>query len=54
MHTCKECKFYKPIDEAKGDCFGHKVPANLDVDKCPAKAFQPKEEQIKGHCCGGR
>jgi hypothetical protein len=25
-----------------GDCFGHEVPANLDVENCPAKAFTPK------------
>ena len=43
MPTCKDCKFYKPIDETKGDCFGHEVPADMNVDKCPAGAFQPRE-----------
>ena len=42
MPTCSECKFYKKIDAKKGDCFGHEVPANLDVDSCPQKAFQPR------------
>ncbi|MFH1126477.1 MAG: hypothetical protein V1718_00010 [archaeon] len=42
MTKCKDCKFYKPIDAKKGDCFGHEVPANMDSDKCPQKAFQPK------------
>ncbi len=42
MPTCKDCKFYKPIDETRGNCFGHEVPADMPVDKCPAKAFQPK------------
>ena len=43
MAQCKDCKFYKPIDDNKGDCFGHEVPATLDVGKCPSNAFQPRE-----------
>jgi len=43
MPTCKDCKFYKPIDETKGDCFGHEVLADMDADNCPAGAFQPRE-----------
>jgi len=45
MSTCKDCKHFKPI-EAKdgfGDCFGHEVSADMDADKCPAKAFEPKK-----------
>ena len=42
MPICKDCKFYKPKDETKGDCFGHEVPADMNVEQCPAKAFQPK------------
>jgi len=42
MPTCKDCKFYKKIDETKGDCFGHEVPANMDVERCPTKSFQSK------------
>ena len=42
MAQCKECEFYKPIDTVKGDCFGHEVPGNLDVSKCPANAFKPR------------
>jgi len=42
MARCKECKFYKRIDDTKGDCFGHEVPANLDANNCPKKAFQPR------------
>jgi len=42
MATCKDCKFYKPIDETKGDCFGHEVPAITNVDNCPTKSFQPR------------
>jgi hypothetical protein len=38
--TCKDCKFYKPIDENKGDCFGHEVLAKMPAEKCPAKSFQ--------------
>jgi len=42
MAQCKECKFYKPIDDSKGDCFGHEVPATLDSNKCPTNSFQPR------------
>lgn len=42
MPTCSECKFYRPLDDTKGDCFGHEVPATLDVEKCPQQAFQPR------------
>lgn len=42
MPVCSECKHYKPVNDEIGDCFGHEVPANLDVEKCPAKAFTPK------------
>jgi len=42
MPTCKECRFYKPVDDSKGDCFGHEAPANMDAEKCLKKAFQPK------------
>lgn len=45
MPSCKECKFYKEIDEAKGDCFGHEVPADMDADNCPQKAFVPRESK---------
>lgn len=43
MSTCKDCKYYKAIDETKGICFGHEVPADREADECPAKAFAPKE-----------
>ncbi len=43
MAQCKDCKFYKPIDETKGDCFGHEVPATLDTEKCPTNSFQPRD-----------
>ena len=42
MATCKECEFYKEIDETKGDCFGHEVPADADVSHCPTKSFKPR------------
>jgi len=44
MKTCKDCEFYKPIDETKGNCFGHEVPADQNAEECPQKAFQPKDE----------
>ena len=43
MPTCKDCKFYEPVDKTKGNCFGHEVDADMDAEDCPAKAFQPKE-----------
>ena len=42
MAQCKECKFYKPLDDSKGDCFGHEVPAGTDVNHCPTKSYQPR------------
>jgi hypothetical protein len=42
MPTCKDCKFYKEIDETTGDCFGHEVQADRGASECPANAFQPK------------
>jgi hypothetical protein len=45
MHMrCRDCKYYKPIDDEKGDCFGHIVPGDMPAEKCPAKAFVPKEK----------
>lgn len=44
MAQCKDCKFYNPIDETKGDCFGHEVPANTDVSNCPTNSFQPRKD----------
>ncbi|MHA1149231.1 MAG: hypothetical protein ACTSR8_13410 [Promethearchaeota archaeon] len=43
MAQCKDCKFYKPIDDTKGDCFGHEVPAVRDAEECPTKSYQPQE-----------
>ncbi|MHA1448799.1 MAG: hypothetical protein ACTSP4_05190 [Candidatus Hodarchaeales archaeon] len=43
MAKCSECKFYKPLTDEKGDCFGHEVPGNLDVENCPTKSFQPRD-----------
>ena len=42
MAQCKDCVYYKPIDESKGDCFGHEVPAILEVEKCPTHSFKPR------------
>lgn len=42
MAECKDCKYYKPLDDTKGDCFGHEVPAGLDSNNCPTKSFQPR------------
>jgi len=41
--TCKDCKFYKPIDENKGDCFGHEVMA-----KCLQKSVQQTPSNREG------
>jgi hypothetical protein len=43
MATCKDCKFYTPVDDLTGNCFGHTVSCNMPVDKCPAKSFTPKK-----------
>ncbi|MFZ5955148.1 MAG: hypothetical protein ACOYT4_01880 [Nanoarchaeota archaeon] len=47
MAKCKNCVYYKRINEQKGDCFGHEVPANADTDKCPTKSFKQKNKSIK-------
>ena len=42
---CKECKYYKPIDNIKGvDCFGREIPSDLENKKCPMQPLQPKNE----------
>lgn len=43
MATCKDCKFYKPIDDSIGDCFGHEVPGNTNASNCPTNSFQPRD-----------
>ena len=43
MAKCKECKFFESVDENRGRCFGCDVPAEMDVEECPQKAFLPKE-----------
>ena len=43
MPVCRDCKFYKPIDDAVGDCFGVEVPGDTDVGNCLADAYQPKD-----------
>ena len=45
MSKCKECKFYEPIDENKGKCFGFDVPAEMDVEECPQNSFQTREKK---------
>jgi hypothetical protein len=42
MTTCKDCKFYEPISESKGNCFGYEVPADMPIEKCPTRSFRPK------------
>lgn len=44
MPTCKDCKFYTPVDEKKGNCsgLGSEVLADRDAGRCPMRTFQPK------------
>ncbi len=42
-YTCRDCRYFRPIDEERGDCFGHVVPADMPVELCPAGAFEPRE-----------
>ena len=42
-YTCKDCKFYNPVSDTEGDCFGHTVPADMSVSQCPANAFELKK-----------
>ena len=43
MPMCKDCINYIPMDETKGECFGIEVPATMNANDCPQKAFQPIE-----------
>lgn len=43
-YTCKDCVYFKPIDEEKGDCYGHVVKADMPAEQCPMKAFKPREK----------
>jgi hypothetical protein len=42
VSTCKECKFYEPIDESKGSCISHEVPGDRETTQCPTRTFIPK------------
>lgn len=47
---CKDCKYYKPIDETKGNCFEHKVLANMPTELCPVQGFEPaRKTPLKSH-----
>jgi hypothetical protein len=41
MPTCRDCKFYKAVDERMGDCLGYEVLAKTPAEKCPTKSYQP-------------
>ncbi len=43
MPMCKDCINYIPMDETKGECFGIEVPATMNANDCPQKAFQAIE-----------
>ena len=43
-YTCKDCAYYKPIDNEKGECFGHIVRGDMPAEKCPAKSFKLREK----------
>ncbi len=42
IEYCRDCNFYKTIDDLKGDCFGYEVPAIKNSNKCLTNSFQPK------------
>ena len=45
MPTCKDCQFYTPMDEEKGNCSnqGTETLADRDSGMCPLRAFLPKD-----------
>lgn len=47
MAKCKDCKYYKPINEVQGNCFGHEISADKSAEECPSKSFQLKENTQK-------
>lgn len=40
MRCCLNCKFYEPVDNKKGTCFGFNAKANDDANKCPVELFK--------------
>ena len=44
MPKCRDCKYYRPKDEERGDCFGYEVLGDNDADQCPTQSFTSKEE----------
>lgn len=38
MSVCRDCKFYNPIDDTVGDCFGAEVSGDMD------------RKQLSGRC----
>jgi hypothetical protein len=37
---CKDCKYYKPVDEVKGNCFEQEVLAKMPTQLCPVQGFE--------------
>ena len=47
---CKDCRYYKLIDETKGNCFEHEVRANTPIELCPVQGFEPtRKTSLKSH-----
>jgi hypothetical protein len=44
MTSCRECRYYVPIDGSWGDCFGYEVPGDRDGRECPFHAFAVKPD----------
>jgi len=44
MATRNDCKFYEPIDEVKGNCFGHEVREMGIQMNALQKHFSPSSE----------
>nr|QNO43700.1 hypothetical protein CIGHHIFM_00003 [Methanosarcinales archaeon ANME-2c ERB4]QNO43904.1 hypothetical protein NANOEKIO_00003 [Methanosarcinales archaeon ANME-2c ERB4]QNO44457.1 hypothetical protein ELEJOALA_00003 [Methanosarcinales archaeon ANME-2c ERB4]QNO44654.1 hypothetical protein GAFOMAFF_00023 [Methanosarcinales archaeon ANME-2c ERB4]QNO45189.1 hypothetical protein KDMJNAGO_00003 [Methanosarcinales archaeon ANME-2c ERB4] len=49
MPVCRDCDFYKPIDDSVGDCFGIEVPGDgrfqLSCRCVPAKGLMIDESR---------
>ena len=54
MPTCKECKFYKPIDDSKGSCFGHGGARRPRDKSVPYTHFHSKVVPVHSKLCEKR
>jgi len=43
---CRDCTYYKPVDDVKGNCFEHKVLGKTPIELCPVQGFEPTRKTL--------